>query len=573
MSARVLSIVLSIALGAMLTACGTDDAEPEPGDVTTDTDDDGTDGTDDDDSGDDEDGEDGEDGDGTDDGDGPDDADPDGDHTDADALDAHPDVPPDPLARLAIVAPVRQLDGGRLPIRVHALDADGNTDAQVSGVVSLSAGGTPFDVLLRRGVGASTITVGDDAFAIDAPGFDAEPVGIAVAGAPDRVLAGRLDGEDLAWGPGEIVAISDDVTVPAGETLTVAEGVTVRLDEDANVLVEGDIYVSGSADAPVLFAAADPDAAWGGIVVDGLAGLTFAFFVDGGGDDSREWGHSDSQAVVFGNDGADIRVVASAFVDNPGKSMGSLRARVRVEDSLVTRCDTGGEFRDSHAVVQRSWFLDMPVIDGEFIDDDNDAIYFWGVLEDEGGEPLVSRIEDSTFIGGLDDGIDHNGAVMTVEGAWVEGFWHEGIAASNGGSIAIRDAWVTDCEQGLEAGGVYGGAFITADHVVLTGNDVDVRWGDSSDPGLLSTMIITNSVIADARDEAVRNYHSALGGPNPDADIRIEHSLVDDPEWAAGPGSIEGDPVFGDDGLLAPDSPGYEAGSDGLSMGLSRPLR
>lgn len=466
--------------------------------------------------------------------------------------------------RLELWAPATA-DSGRFPVVVRAF-VGADLAHFASGPVTLTAEGgrvsVPHPVFLYRGAGSATVVLAPDGGDVTVTARFGEVEAqrtVRAAASARQVGPGAVD-RDTAWGPDETLVVAGDVRVAAGATLTIRSGTTVRLTGD--VLVEGRLVVEGTAAAPVWLAPASES--WGGVVVgrEG-ASLTWALLTDGGADPARAFGHSGSQPVIF-VEGGTLTLDHVALLDNPGKALGARDARVVVEDGVIARCDTGGELEFTHATIRRSHFLEMPNPDGVRIDDDNDGLYLRGAYPREGA-PEPSRIAETVFAVGKDDGLDHNGAVVTVERSFFEGFHNEGIACSGGGSVQVEDTLVRGCDQGIEAG--YGAPEVTVRRSVLTANGVGFRYGDSYDWEVTGTLSVVDSIAIDNPDGNVRNHVNALGGPREGA-VSVRHSLVDDPAWDGRDGNVAGRPVFDATWRLAPGSPGTGAASDGGDIGI-----
>jgi hypothetical protein len=288
-------------------------------------------------------------------------------------------------------------------------------------------------------------------------------------------------------------------------------------------------------------------------------------FTHGGGDTTRQFAtHSHSQPVFRVNQ-ATVSLTGVAFLDNVGKGPSGDRARYTLVDGLVARCDTGGEWESSAVTIRDTWVLETPNADGQPADDDNDGIYLHLSLPGDDGAPVASLIERAVFAVGKDDGVDHNGATLTVRDTLIEGFAHEGIAASNKGRVDVVNTLIRDCEQGVEAG--YGAPEVVVDHVVATDNDVGLRLGDSYDKDVTGTLTVTNSIATGNRLHNVWNHVNKLNGPL-EGHVSISTSLVDDPAWDGKDGNLPGEPTFDATWHLVPGTTGTGAATDGSDLGL-----
>jgi hypothetical protein len=344
---------------------------------------------------------------------------------------------------------------------------------------------------------------------------------------PPRRYEGSLGPGVHTWTPTQDVVIHGTLRVGTAETLTIAPGTRVLLGTNASLAIAGELRVEGTAEHPVLFTRIGARA-WGGIRLSSGARATLehAWFVAGGGDSSRTFGHSNSQPVVF-VDSASLGMRGGGVIDNPGKAFGSNRATISLDGVLISRSDTGGQFDVSQLRFRHLHVLEIPDADGRLDDDDNDGFYVGNASGDD--SVLEAVIEDSVFARGEDDAIDQNGAKLRIERVWVEGFSHEGVACSTGREVNIRDSVVRDCGQGIEAG--YGSPRVRVERTLLTGNGVGVRYGDEYSWDTNGSLEVDHSIVAGNR-ENVRNFVSKLNGPLPGA-LRIVCSVVDDAQVAA----------------------------------------
>ena len=377
--------------------------------------------------------------------------------------DSDADLGPAPVH---VAVPARALAGSPVPLVLRV-------DGRPTGDFVVDAGGEAVAVRVHHGAGSTLL-------ALAAGTHDVGGASVAVVDQPDRVASERVD-VDTPWGPDEVVVVEGEVRVGAGATLT----------------IERSLVLLGQAGALRV----EPG---GALVASG------AFFVGGGGDPSRAFGHSGSQPVLRVDQGV-LSLVDSAVLDAPGKAIGAEDAVVELTDVLISRVDTGGELVRTRLTAQRCWWVEIPDADGVVADDDNDGLYLQGVWTDADGAAAPSTLTDVVFAVGEDDAIDHNDALVLVERAWIEGFEHEGVAASAGRVIEIRDSVVRGCAQGVEAG--YGDPEVTVDRVVITDCGVGVRFGDSYDWGSSGHLAVRYSVVTGNQEADLWNHDRALGGP------------------------------------------------------------
>lgn len=397
-------------------------------------------------------------------------------------------------------------------LQVQVLDATG----PIGGfAVRRGAGSLPLQAPAQPGPWTLTLQTGQAT----------QQLVVEVAERPQRLLSGTLAGQDLLWDASADVVLTANATVPAGETLTIGPGTRVRLGANVRLTVLGNLQSGGTPSAPVWLLPAGA-APWGEVEVSGSASFANTWFSGGGGDPTRVFGHSASQPVVRVNKSATLALSGGGLVDNPGKALGSTGATLVIEDALISRCDTGGEHEGSSVTLRRSHVLEIPDADGVAADDDNDGIY----LADNKQSGAQSVLEDCIFERGEDDAIDHNGANVTIRRTWLRDFAHEGIAASNGGSVTAEDLVVSECDQGVEAG--YGGPKVSLTRGLLHHNGVGLRWGDSYPWEATGTLTVTDTQVTENSLHNVWLLDEQQGAPTAGL-VQISCSRVGDAAWDA----------------------------------------
>ena len=472
-------------------------------------------------------------------------------------------------AAYEIISPSRIGADGRLPVVALRLDGRDSVDLAYSStarLVELDGGFASADLTVRHGVASTTLMLpepGDVVLSIAG-----DPVRRTVAfdsGRPVDEVGGSLTDEAVSWNADADVHVTADLLVPAGHSLTIGPDTRVLLAPRVNVIVEGSLVIRGERVRPILFTSASAAEPWGGVVVvGGTLEAEYAFFVNAGGDESRAFSHSGSQAVLkFETAEGSLQHVF--LMDNVGKGIGGERSVISFDRGLITRSDTGGEVHHSVTSITNSHILEIPNADGSFVDDDNDGFYFFEAHPDL---ETYSRVERTFILVGKDDAVDHNHARLEINGSWLEGFMHECVAGSSGNEVRIYNSVLKGCEQGVEAG--YGAPTVVVDHSVITGNEVGVRYGDSYAEVLEGHITVTNSILSGNADD-VLNLDRRIGGPAEGA-ISISHSILNDPEYEDCSGCIQGAPSLDDRFLLEPGSIGLDAATDGSDIGLVRGL-
>jgi hypothetical protein len=467
--------------------------------------------------------------------------------------------------RVEIIAPARMKSGEYLPVVVQALTSDGSVDVEVTSslrLVSAAMDLSGASIRLKKGMGSFSRRIDTQGnFRISVDDAIGEKVVQGFADIAAKSYEGTLVPAREVWDASFDRHIVDDLVVPVGSELLIEAGTRILLHGRVNIVVEGTLSVEGSKEQPVVFISRVWDEPWGGVEVrDADARFSYAFFVNGGADDARVFGHSASQPVLMARNAA-VELQHCYFLDNPGKALGAHTSRVNIDQCLISRCDTGGEFHSSLVHISSSFVLDIPNDDGIFVDDDNDGFYFLLVYP---GSDEPSRVEDTYIITGKDDAIDHNGAKLEINGCWLEGFMHEGVAGSNTNWVRVFNTVVRGCEQGIEAG--YGEPTVEVDHCVVVDNGVGLRFGDSYDTGSRGKMVVTNTVLFNNGDNIYN--HDLQVQAAVEGGITTRYSMTNDLDFDSSPFCITGVPRFDAGFRLLSGSPGAEMGSDGIDMGL-----
>jgi hypothetical protein len=419
------------------------------------------------------------------------------------------------------------------PFRVH------HEDPWSHGAVSVSLNGATMpDLTLYRGQGSGVL-----------PGVEAGEHDLVLL-YEDEALSKTVEVLDIErathsglvpeqnWAADVIHHVTDALSIDGA--LRIAPGTAVVIAPGANIEVSGAITAQGTEEYPIVFTS-ESEAPWGGVRLIGheTSELSHVFLTHGGGDTSKFFGHSDSQPLIRIKAGR-LNMNSGAIVDSPGKAFGCTTARLELEDVLVARVDTGGELDRCALELHNGHISEIPDGDGLAEDDDNDGIYLLGVYLDGNEMPVRSLISDSFFFMGEDDGIDHNDAFVRVERTWIEGFAHEGIAASVGNSISVVDSVIRGCDQGVEAG--YGSPTVEVDHCLITDNNTGIRFGDSYDWETDGSLTVSHTVSVN-NETNVRNFLNSTGAPHPSG-LNIACSMVDDADWDEVANNASGVPVI-----------------------------
>lgn len=476
-----------------------------------------------------------------------------------------PDYPADNT--LNAVYPRNIAENSELPVVLN--DGNVNPRQAVWALYNLSGveSGMEADFNVKRGLGSITIADFQSReyriYSSSSPAVPLIAFNINIKPrAQMRELTGVLTPEDLNWDSTQIVYLEGDITIPAGNTLTVECGTIVICENLVSINAIGNVEFNGTAEYPIYFTSADTGSPWGELFHQNSNGhYRYVFFTNGGGDLSKPFGHSHSQPVLSGNN-CNLLLNHVYIIDNPGKALGLTSSVISMDSCLISRCDTGGELMSTLAIIDNCYFLDMPDGSDVEVDDDNDALY---LLNSWNQGPDSTVISNCVFASGKDDGIDHNGAILKIDRCIIEDFDNEGVAASDHNGVLIYNTLITGCEQGIEAG--YGSPQVVVEHCLLYGNQTGLRFGDWRDWGCTGSLYAENTISFDNSLHNVWNFDVLLNAPREGA-LNIGYCLVNQAGYDTSEGCVTGTPIYDSEYELVPGSPGYNAGSDGTSMGL-----
>ncbi len=464
-----------------------------------------------------------------------------------------------------IIAPPHIQPGQQFPVVVYACSADGNIEDSFNDGKTLlfqSAETVQVPLAFNKGVAyVSTSLNAETTWDISVENIHGSSVVSTETSLSELVHTGEISQAGETWSASKLHVIEGTVIVPENAELVIEPGALIQVLNTSSFIVHGAIRVVGTEQEPVLITSENHEAPWGGIEVrNGTGDFTYCFFTGGGGDRNKTFGHSNSQPVVYAEN-AELVLKNCYLLNNTGKGLGGVESVISVDSSIIAHCDTGGEFKRGTTHISSSYVLNIPNDDGILDDDDNDGLYFNGVLP---GSDQPSVLEDSVIISIKDDGIDHNGARLNVTNCWIEKCDNGGVAASNTNYVKINNTVLRYCGQGIEAG--YGAPQVLVDHCVFVDNVIGLRFGDEYDHGCEGSMTVANT-ICHGNGDNIHNYDNKLGGPVENA-IVITYSLTNDEEYDSEPFCLSGVPLFDVNYHLMPLSPGVGAGMSGSDMGL-----
>jgi hypothetical protein len=300
-------------------------------------------------------------------------------------------------------------------------------------------------------------------------------------------VAGVLT-SDTEWPVNSRIDVTGDLTIPADASLTVGAGSVVRMAADVEWHVAGTLMIHGTAEQPVVLTPASSNAPWGGITCRAATSrVTMRQTILTGSGADPDWfdnnsgsgsSHRDEQPALYLGAGAQAVLEGCCFIDNQGQATHGEDAFLTLNDCLIQRCITVGQFNGGEVTINRSALIEFPVDSDHFQDDDNDALY----LTDG-----THRVTDSLIGWAKDDGIDSGsggGGSVRVERCWIEACYHEGLAWSGGNRVThTLDTVLLDCGQGIEAGwsDSDGSPDVTAERCLILANGVGARFGDNYD--------------------------------------------------------------------------------------------
>jgi hypothetical protein len=125
---------------------------------------------------------------------------------------------------------------------------------------------------------------------------------------------------------------------------------------------------------------------------------------------------------------------------------------------------------------------------------------------------------------------------------YIEGMRHEGIAASNGAKVIVRDSVVRGCAQGIEAG--WGAPEVHVERCTLVGNGVGLRWGDEYPWQTSGSLRASGVIVRDSGQAAALSHWEGGQQENPSA-LLVTCSALDRAGWvgtgnAGNPPQIDG---------------------------------
>jgi len=415
-------------------------------------------------------------------------------------------------ARLRVLVPSDFPAGFEIPVVAWVVDSN---DHAVRANGLLAAAGQN-SIQLKRGVGsgflAATQAAGVLNYTASVGGVTTnKPINIEATTGWTNV-SGILSGT-TTWPEQSRVRVTGHLAVPAGSALNIGAGSIILLNAGVNITNNGSVIISGSVDQPVIFMPNSRSQPWGGFFMRSSSGSISAsgvIFVASGADPNGGAGHRPEQCLFLVDNSPSISLTDSAAIYLAGQFGHAYNGGTfNFTRFLMQRATTGGEYTGARFTVNDSAFIECPDDSVNFVDGDNDALYFVS-----GTHAFTNTLFGWT----KDDGIDSGGSgygPLTYQSCWFESTFHEGNSLSGFKDVLTRDTVYFDCGQGLEDG--YEAPTSRVDRCFFSQNQSGLRHGDnySSFPYYRGRMVATNCIsIYNHRDLFGFNWDSEGGWTN-----------------------------------------------------------
>lgn len=412
-------------------------------------------------------------------------------------------------ARLRILAPADFPAGYELPVVTWVVNGDGHA-VRANG--ALEAAGQR-SIAFKRGVGsgflASTNPVGLLNYEASVGGLSTnKPINIEPEPAWNTV-SGSLNGANV-WPAGARIRVTSHLSVSNGVSLTIGAGAIVLLNPGVNIMNAGTITINGTVDRPVVFMPVARNQPWGGFFMRASTGVldaTGTIFTGSGADPNGGAGHRSEQCLFLVDAAPRISLTDSAAIALAGQFGHAYGGGTfTFTRFLLQGATTGGEYTGASFTVNDGAFIDFPDDSANFVDGDNDALYFVS-----GTHAFTNTLFGWT----KDDGIDSGGSgygPLTYQSCWFESTFHEGNSLSGYKNVISRNTVYIDCGQGIENG--YNAPTNRMDTCLFLANKVGARHGDNYDNigGYGGRETVTNSLsLFNHRDVFGFNWQTGAG--------------------------------------------------------------
>ncbi len=446
--------------------------------------------------------------------------------------------------------------GEYVPVILRFYFTDGKIDSTLTTTVTLTDGVADFrsrNVKIIRGVGSVTskVTSSSD-FTLGVSGFN-ETKQIQLNNNPSEQTHSGTIRNTETWHNSQIHIITDDITLSEGVRLTIDAGTRIYIERKKNFDISGSLVLEGTELSPILFSTQDHTEAWGGIkFLNGsqYSELEYTIFTRGGGDNDRNYGHSSSQPILKAEE-TNMELSNCFLIDNIGKGIASEESTVVITNSLISRCDTGAEFRYSNSTITGLYVLFIPDDDGVVEDDDNDGLYVWNQLS---SNPETTIIERVVIYSTEDEGIDFNSrAKVEVRYSFISHIHDKGLSVGNASHTEFYGNQITHCEDA--AIGAKDNSFVLVNKCTLYKNAIGLLGYTKNEGQGGGNITAKNLIISESSEDSYSD--------DANSSLNISYSLSDT-DQIPGTGNIEYAPRFTDtdnfDFSLSENSPAIDAG-------------
>ena len=394
-------------------------------------------------------------------------------------------------AHLRMLVPSAWPGGLPLPVVAWVMDEQEHP-VRANGILRDNGGYYGFyppaiAIQIKRGVGSGFIPTTTNADSLNVrlrvSSLTTNPPIVKESNVVWTSAAGVLGG-DTVWPVNSRIQIIPGLTVPNGMTLTVGEGSIVRINPGIDITNFGTVTINGTTQNPVVFLPATTGQPWGGFLMrtsTGVVNATATIFTGSGanqtwfGSGGNVSSHRKEQALFYCDGGQTLNLVDCAAMYLSGQLAhsrnASITTTVNATRFLMQRTTSGGEFTGSRFTVNDSAFIECPDDSVNFVDGDNDALYF---------VDGTHFFTNSLFGWTKDDGIDSGGSgygPLTYQSCWFEATFHEGNSLSGYKNTFATDTVYFDCGQGIEDG--YNAPTGRIDHCFFSMCESGIRHGDN----------------------------------------------------------------------------------------------
>ncbi len=404
-------------------------------------------------------------------------------------------------SRLRILTPSNFPTGYEIPVVAWVVDNE-NHAVRANGLLS-TPGQTSIQI--KRGVGsgflASNQPAGPLASTFSVGGIATNKQTLLQAGTVWTNVSGVLNGV-TTWPAQARIRVTGNLTVPAGSALNVGPGAVVLLNSGVNITNNGAVVINGSVEEPVIFMPNSRSQPWGGFFMRTSTGslhATGTLFIASGANPTGGAGHRLEQCLFLVDNAPTVSLSDSAAIYLAGQLGHAYNGGTfNFTRFLMQRATTGGEYTGATFTVNDSAFIECPDDSANFVDGDNDGLYFVS----------GSHFFTNTLFGWTkDDGVDSGGSgygPLTYESCWFESTFHEGNSLSGFKNVLTRGTVYFDCGQGIESG--YDAPTSRVENCFFTMNKSGLRHGDN-----YATFSQYNGTLTGTNNISIYNHRDLFG--------------------------------------------------------------